>query len=66
MFGMNLYDLKVVHCYKCEKYVGEIRYDAEISMPICGNCAKVLSKIIEIPEYSASKYHKHLINAIPA
>jgi hypothetical protein len=63
---MNLYDQKIIHCYKCEKYIGEVRYDAEISMPRCGSCANAMPKIIEIPEYAASKYHKYLVNAIPA
>jgi hypothetical protein len=61
---MNLYDLKIIHCHKCEKYIGEVYHDAEISMPCCGDCASRMHKIIEIPEYAASKYHKYLINAI--
>lgn len=62
---MNLYDLKQIYCYKCEKYIGEIHYDAEITMPLCGSCANPMPEGDDKLSYTASKYGR-LINTISA
>jgi len=36
---MNIYDTKVVRCSKCGKSIGEIEYDAMVTLPKCGQCA---------------------------
>ena len=36
---MNLYDTKSIICYKCNRFIGEIEYDAVITLPKCGKCA---------------------------
>jgi len=36
---LNIYDTKSIRCYKCGKFIGEIDYDAEVTLPICGNCS---------------------------
>jgi hypothetical protein len=63
---MNIYDLKQVCCYKCGKYIGEIHYDAEITMPLCGPCADPIPKGDDKLSYTASKYGRSLVNTISA
>ena len=36
---MNLYDTKSIICSKCNKFIGEIEYDAVVTLPKCGHCA---------------------------
>ncbi len=38
LFIMNIYDTKLIHCSKCEKFIGEIDYDAIVMLPKCGKC----------------------------
>lgn len=35
---MNIYDTKLIHCSKCEKFIGEIDHDAIVMLPKCGKC----------------------------
>ena len=39
---MNIYDTKQVRCTKCKISIGEIDFDAEVTMPLCGKCANPL------------------------
>jgi len=39
---MNIYDTKSVHCSRCGKFIGEIDYDAIVTLPKCGKCANPL------------------------
>ena len=39
---MNIYDMKSVICTKCKISIGEIDFDAEVTMPLCGKCANPL------------------------
>ncbi|BDQ30354.1 hypothetical protein NZNM25_10040 [Nitrosopumilus zosterae] len=39
---MNIYDTKSVICAKCKSSIGEIEFDAEVIMPLCGKCANPL------------------------
>lgn len=36
---MNIYDTKPISCISCGKSIGEIDYDAQITLPRCGNCS---------------------------
>jgi len=36
---LNLYDTKSIICYRCNKFIGEIEYDAIVTLPKCGHCA---------------------------
>ncbi|TLX93228.1 MAG: hypothetical protein E6K91_08915 [Thaumarchaeota archaeon] len=36
---MNLYDTKSIICYKCNRFIGEVEYDAVVTLPKCGKCA---------------------------
>ena len=63
---MNIYDTKQVHCYKCEKFIGELDYDAEITMPMCGKCANPMPEGDDKVSYNISKYVRSKIDAIPA
>jgi hypothetical protein len=39
---MNIYDTKPISCVKCEKFIGEIDYDAKVINQLCGQCANPL------------------------
>lgn len=41
---MNIYDTKLIHCSKCEKFIGEIDCDAIVMLPKCGKCVNQTSK----------------------
>jgi hypothetical protein len=36
---MNIYDTKTIHCSGCGRFIGEIDYDAEVTLPKCGKCS---------------------------
>ncbi len=39
--AMNIYDTKSVKCVTCGKFIGEIDYDASLTLPKCGLCANL-------------------------
>ena len=39
---MNIYDTKTILCRSCKTSIGEIDYDAEVMLPLCGKCANPL------------------------
>jgi len=39
---MNIYDTKSILCRRCKTSIGEIDYDAEVMLPLCGKCANPL------------------------
>lgn len=45
---MNIYDTRVIRCSKCDKYIGEVEFDAEIILPKCGRCANPIPSIPDI------------------
>jgi hypothetical protein len=47
---MNIYDKRVICCSKCDKYIGEVDYDAEIILPKCGKCANPIPAIPDSAE----------------
>jgi hypothetical protein len=55
---MNIYDTKVVKCSKCGKSIGEIEYDAVVTLPKCGFCANPLPEGDDKALYVISKLIK--------
>lgn len=53
---MNIYDRKPLHCSKCDKFIGEVDYDAEITLPKCGRCANLIPENDDKITYMISKY----------
>jgi hypothetical protein len=60
---MNIYDTRVIRCSKCNRYVGEVEYDAEIILPKCGKCANPTPDGIDKLVYAVSKFNKPTIMA---
>jgi hypothetical protein len=52
---MNIYDTKPIHCSSCGKFLGEIDYDAIITLPKCGRCTNPLPEGDDSISYLASK-----------
>ncbi len=63
---MNIYDTKQVHCCKCDRFIGEIDYDAEITMPICGKCANPMPEHDDKIRYFASGFKQSKMNLVHA
>jgi phage FluMu protein Com len=55
---MNIYDTKVVRCSKCGKSIGEIEYDAVVTLPKCGYCANPIPEGDDKALYVISKLIK--------
>jgi len=55
---MNIYDTKVVSCSKCGKSIGEIEYDAVVTLPKCGHCANPIPEGDDKALYIISKLVK--------
>jgi hypothetical protein len=55
---MNIYDTKVVKCSKCGKSIGEIEYDAVVTLPKCGYCANPIPEGDDKVLYTISKLIK--------
>ena len=36
---MNIYDTRQIRCVKCNRTIGEVDIDAEMTRPTCGICA---------------------------
>jgi hypothetical protein len=56
---MNIYDKKSVRCSKCDKFIGEIDYDAVVTLPKCGRCANPLPEGDDKVLYVVSKFNKN-------
>jgi len=41
---LSLYDTKVIHCYRCDKDIGEVDWEAVVIAPKCGDCANPYPK----------------------
>jgi len=41
---MNIYDKKVVRCVRCQRSIGEVDFDAQITYPLCGDCGNPMPK----------------------
>ncbi len=55
---MNIYDTKVVKCSKCGKSIGEVEYDAVVTLPKCGHCANPIPEGDDKALYIISKLVK--------
>lgn len=57
---MNIYDKRVICCSECDKYVGEVDYDAEIIFPKCGKCANPMPAIPDTTDRIFSSNNKEI------
>ncbi|MGI0087318.1 MAG: hypothetical protein ACREBI_05100 [Nitrosotalea sp.] len=58
MDALNIYDKKSVHCYKCDRFVGEIDCNAVITLAKCGQCANPMPEGDDKILYTASRFGK--------
>lgn len=56
---MNIYDQKSIHCSKCDRFIGEIDFDAVVTLPKCGRCANPLPEGDDKVQYIVSKFNKN-------
>lgn len=56
---MNIYDMKSVRCSKCDRFIGEIEYDAMVTLPKCGRCANPMPEGDDKVQYVVSKFNKN-------
>ena len=56
---MNIYDKKSVRCSKCDRFIGEIDYDAVVTLPKCGRCANPLPEGDDKVQYIVNKFNKN-------
>ncbi len=61
---LNIYDTKSIRCSKCGKFIGEIEYDAVVTLPKCGHCANPLPEGDDKVGYIISKYEKNPKNVV--
>jgi hypothetical protein len=59
LFTMNIYDKKSVRCSNCDRFIGEIDYDAIVTLPKCGRCANPLPEGDDKVQYIVSKFNKN-------
>ena len=57
---MNIYDTKSVRCSRCGRFIGEIEYDAVVTLPKCGKCANPLPENEDKLSYTISKYNHNV------
>ncbi len=55
---LNIYDTKPINCSKCGKFIGEISYDAVVTLPKCGNCVNPMPEGDDKSLYVISKFNK--------
>ena len=55
---MNIYDTKPVNCSKCGKSIGEIDYDAVVTLPKCRHCVNSMPEGDDKALYVITKYLK--------
>ena len=56
---LNIYDMKSVRCSKCDRFIGEIEYDAVVTLPKCGRCANPMPEGDDKVQYVVSKFNKN-------
>jgi hypothetical protein len=59
LYTMNIYDKKSVRCSNCDRFIGEIDYDAVVTLPKCGRCANPLPEGDDKVQYIVSKFNKN-------
>jgi len=62
---MNIYDKKSVHCFRCDRFIGEIDYDAVVVLPKCGKCANPMPEGDDKVQYIVSKFNKNPKSLVP-
>ena len=66
MTNLNDYDMKSIRCSKCDKFIGEIDYDAVVTLPKCGRCANPLPESDDKVLYIVNKYNKNPQSLVPS
>lgn len=61
---LNIYDTKVVNCSKCGKSIGEIDYDAIVTLPECGHCVNPIPEGDDKALYIISKLIKSMADDV--
>ena len=56
---MNIYDKKTIRCIRCDRFIGEIYYDAQVTFPKCGKCADPYPEGDDKAMYIVSKFNKN-------
>ena len=56
---LNDYDMRSIRCSKCDKFIGELDYDAVVTLPKCGRCANPLPEGDDKVLYIVNKYNKN-------
>ncbi|TLX68176.1 MAG: hypothetical protein E6L02_01315 [Thaumarchaeota archaeon] len=59
---MNMYDMKSIHCSICDKFIGEVDFDAVVVLPKCGHCANPLPEGEDKVLYIVNKFNKNSKN----
>lgn len=62
---MNIYDKKSVHCSRCDRFIGEIDYDAVVILPKCGKCANPMPEGDDKVQYIVGKFNKNPSSLVP-
>ncbi|MDE1862685.1 MAG: hypothetical protein KGI33_07225 [Thaumarchaeota archaeon] len=62
---MNIYDMKSVRCSQCDRFIGEIEYDAVVMMPKCGKCANPMPEGDDKVRYIVTKFNKSGKELVP-
>jgi len=57
---VNIYDTKSVRCSRCGRFIGEIEYDAVVTLPKCGKCVNPLPENEDKVSYTISKYNHNV------
>lgn len=62
---MNIYDKKSVRCSQCDRFIGEIDYDAVVTLPRCGRCANPMPEGDDKVQYIVNKFNKSSKSLVP-
>ncbi len=65
LYAMNIYDKKSVRCSRCDRFIGEIDYDAVVTLPKCGRCANPMPEGDDKLQYIVTKFNKSGKNLVP-
>jgi len=57
-----MYDMKSIHCSICDRFIGEVDFDAVVVLPKCGHCANPLPEGEDKVLYIVNKFNKNSKN----
>jgi hypothetical protein len=56
--SLNMYDMKSIHCFKCDRFMGEIYCDSVVVLPQCGHCANPMPEGDDRVLFTVNKFNK--------